>query len=199
MQLVSTLGGVVSSAGAGLVRIIGSALHVSTMSDRGCGGVVQRGNDPALAAATVEALNAELGGARLAKVMTALARPTRLVLGDVGSSLGDAKSSLGDAKSSLGDAKSSLGDAKSSLGDAESSLGDAKSSLGDAKSSLGDAKSSLGDAYISRWATSQVMTALARPTRLVRGKEVPGSAADLNVELMGAEEKVHPTNSLHKS
>jgi hypothetical protein len=190
------------------------------MSDRGCGGVVQRGNDPALAAATVEALNAELGGARLAKVMTALARPTRLVLGDVGSSLGDAKSSLGDAKSSLGDAKSSLGDAKSSLGDAESSLGDAKSSLGDAKSSLGDAKSSLGDAksslggaksslgdaesslgdaYISRWATSQVMTALARPTRLVRGKEVPGSAADLNVELMGAEEKVHPTNSLHKS
>ena len=50
----------------------------------GAGRGSQRGNDPALAAATVEALNAQMGGARLAKVMTALARPTRLMRGKEG-------------------------------------------------------------------------------------------------------------------
>jgi len=46
--------------------------------------VSERGSDPALVASTVVALNAELGGARLAKVMTALARPTRLMRGKEG-------------------------------------------------------------------------------------------------------------------
>jgi len=46
--------------------------------------ISQRGADPAITATTVRDLQAEMGGERLGKVMTALARPTRLMRGKDG-------------------------------------------------------------------------------------------------------------------